>query len=361
MPLPSHPDALDLLRLSLITGLPPRAQRALLERYGAAREVLAQPADLAGFAGPEVARAIARGADAKRLEQTMEWALRPGNHLVTIGDERYSAPLREVTDAPLVLYAQGRVELMASACLAIVGSRNASAQGQQDAHAFARALSDAGLCIVSGLAHGVDAAAHRGGLEGGSSSIAVTGTGIDIVYPEANRGLAARLAQSGCVITEFFLGTAPNGRNFPRRNRLISGLARGVLVVEANCGSGSLGTARHANDQGREVFALPGSIHSTLSKGCHRLIKEGAKLVEAASDILVELGLEPIAPAVRARRATSHPLLRAMGFDPVSVDALAQRTGMGAGPLAAQLALLELDGAVCALPGGRFLRVDGTA
>ena len=361
VPLPPTSSALDLLRLSLVRGLSPRVQRILLERYGSAREVLAQPADLTDFAGPDVAGSLARGADEKRVEQALDWARHPGNHLVTFDDDRYPAPLREVTDAPGLLYAQGRVDLLATPCFAIVGSRNATAQGQEDARAFARTLSDAGLCIVSGLALGVDAAAHRGGLEGRSSSIAVIGTGVDVVYPDANNGLAARLARSGCIVTEFFLGTSPNARNFPRRNRLISGLARGVLVVEANYRSGSLSTARHANEQGREVFALPGSIHSTLSKGCHRLIKEGAKLVEDASDILVELRLEPVRLPARKRRSPAHPLLVAMGFDPVSLDLLAQRTGMETSSLAAELSLLEIDGRICALPGGRFLRLDGTA
>jgi DNA processing protein len=214
------------------------------------------------------------------VAEAIEWAQQPAITSLTIDDDRYPPLLREVNDAPAVLYAQGRVELLATTCFAIVGARNATLQGREDAQAFARVLSDAGLCIVSGLAHGVDAAAHLGGLEGDSSSIAVMGTGIDLVYPEANRDLAARLVESGCVITEFCLGTPPVPGNFPRRNRLISGVARGVLVVEANQRSGSLSTARFANDQGRDVFALPGSIHSTLSKGCHKLIKDGAKLVE---------------------------------------------------------------------------------
>lgn len=361
MPLSPTPDSLDLLRLSLVVGVSPRERRALLERYGSAKEVLSQLPDLAQFARPEVRQAIARGPNPRRMEQAIEWSLHPGNHLVTIDDDRYSPSLREVADAPLVLYAQGRVDLLVNPCFAIVGSRNATAQGVVDARAFARTLSDAGLCIVSGLAHGVDAAAHGGGLEGSSSSIAVTGTGIDIVYPEANRSLAARLAQSGCVVTEFFLGTSPVGRNFPRRNRLISGLARGVLVVEANDRSGSLTTARLANEQGRDVFALPGSIHSALSKGCHKLIKDGAKLVEDASDILVDLGLQPAAQPARARSATDHGLLTAMGFDPVSLDLLALRTGTAARALAAELSLLEIEGTVCALPGGRFMRIDRTA
>lgn len=361
MPLSPSPDALDLLRLSFVEDLPPRAHRALLERYGSAKSILTLPADLVEFAGPDIAGALARGPDARRVEEALEWSLQPGNHILAIDDSRYSPLLREITVAPVVLYAKGRLELLAGSCFGIVGSRNATAQGREDARAFARTLSDAGLCIVSGLAHGVDASAHRGGLEGSSSSIAVIGTGIDIVYPEANRGLAARLADSGCVVTEFFLGTPPVSRNFPRRNRLISGLSRGVLVVEANYRSGSLSTAACANEQCRDVFALPGSIHSTLSKGCHRLIKEGAKLVEDANEILIELGLRSGAQPARARRAPSHPVLAAMGFDPVTMDLLAQRTGIEARALAAELSLLEIDGTICTLPGGRFVRIEGAA
>lgn len=342
MPHPPNPATLDLLRLTLAPDLSPRGQRELLEREGSPAAAVA---------------ALKRQPDAELVERTLDWASRgPAHHLVAWGDDRYPPLLREISDAPLCLYAHGRVELFANACFAIVGARNATWQGCLDARAFARSLSSAGLCIVSGLAHGIDSAAHEGGLEGAASSIAVMGTGIDIVYPSANRGLARRLAESGCLVTEYCLGTPPLGGNFPRRNRLISGLARGVLVVEANEKSGSLRTARFAAEQGRDVFALPGSIHSTLSKGCHKLIKDGAMLVETATDILPEVGVDRARPLPPGRR---HPVLSSMGFDPVSMDQIAQRTGWAASAVAAELSLLLVEGCVEALPGGRFVRIEG--
>ena len=295
------------------------------------------------------------------VDATRRWLRDPRHHLIAVGDAAYPPALRQIHDPPPLLHAIGRIELLQAACLAVVGSRNATAQGKRDAREFARTFSDAGLCIVSGLALGIDAAAHAGGLEGRSSSIAVMGTGADIVYPSGNAALAQRLNESGCVITEYCLGMPPLPGNFPRRNRLISGLARGVLVVEAAIDSGSLLTAQLANDQGREVFALPGSIHNTKSKGCHKLIKEGAKLVESEQDVLLELGV-----STPARRATTvvttrapDPLLDAMGHDPVSIDQVAQRTGQAASACAAHLSLLEIDGRVEALAGGSFQRVEG--
>jgi len=244
----------------------------------------------------------------------------------------------------------------------VVGSRNASAQGEANATAFAQALSDAGLTIVSGMALGIDAAAHRGGLAGAASSIAVTGTGMDIVYPSRNRDLAHALAAQGALVTEFALGTPGIAMNFPRRNRIISGLSRACLVVEASLKSGSLITAQLANEQGRDVFAIPGSIHSTLAKGCHRLIKQGAKLVDDVNDIIEELGLGPRAPraAEQAAPAPDTPagrLLAQLGYDPCTLDALCLRSGLGADAVAALLLTLELDGQVHALPGGRYQRL----
>jgi DNA processing protein len=221
-------------------------------------------------------------------------------------------------------------------------------------------LSDTGFTIVSGLATGIDAAAHRGGMAGASSSIAVVGTGLDIVYPARNRDLAHELAARGALVSEFALGTPPMAMNFPRRNRLLSGLARGCLVVEAALKSGSLITAGYALEQGREVFAIPGSIHSTLSKGCHRLIKQGAKLVESSTDILEELGAIP-RPVDRDApvpvSAEHQPLLDAMGYDPIDLDSLCERSGLTAETASAMLLTLELDGLVNRMPGGKFQRV----
>ena len=262
-----------------------------------------------------------------------------------------------------MFYCHGRRELLAAPAFAIVGSRNATPQGCADAEAFAAALSAAGLAIVSGLALGIDAAAHRGGLAGAGSSIAVVGTGPDRVYPARNRALAHDLAARGLVISEFAVGTPPLKQNFPRRNRLVSGLARGVLVVEATLSSGSLITARLAAEQGRDVFALPGSIHSPFSKGGHRLIREGAKLVETAQDILEELGLAAGATASAGPRkraqadAPARALLRALGHDPADVDTLAARTRLPVADIMATLTALELDRRVAALPGGIWQRI----
>jgi DNA processing protein len=279
--------------------------------------------------------------------------------LLVQGGHDYPAALQNVHGAPVALYAEGRVELLDAPAFAIVGSRNATALGSQDAQAMAHALSDAGLTIVSGLALGIDAAAHRGGLAGAASSIAVMGTGADIHYPRRNAALADQVAAEGCIVTEFPLGTPSSPGNFPRRNRLISGLSRGVLVVEAALGSGSLITAKYALDQNRDVFAVPGSIHATLSKGCHWLIKEGAKLVESADDILLDLGMQGIqSPSGRALEAppSRDPLLDVMGYAPMSFDEFAMHTGLGAATLAAQLAKLELEGRIEVLPGARFQR-----
>jgi len=241
--------------------------------------------------------------------------------------------------------------------LGIVGSRNATPQGVRDAEAFAHALSDAGLTIVSGLALGIDAAAHRGGLAGAGSSVAIIGTGLDRIYPARNKALAHQLAENGLIVSEFPLGTAPLPGHFPRRNRLISGLSRGVLVVEAAPNSGSLITARVATEQGREVFAIPGSIHSPLARGCHALIKQGAKQVESAADILDELaGQQRLTPPV-LRETPSDPVLNALDGAPTTLDTLAQRTGLTLEALSAKLLTLELDGRIAPLPGGRYQKI----
>jgi DNA processing protein len=244
----------------------------------------------------------------------------------------------------------------------VVGSRNATAQGAANARAFAQALSQAGLTVVSGLAIGVDAAAHEGALGAQGSTLAVVGTGLDRVYPAIHRDLAHRIAEHGGLISEFPPGTPPRDSNFPRRNRLISGVARGVLVVEAALSSGSLITARYAGEQGREVFAIPGSIHSPLSKGCHKLIREGAKLVETAQDILEELGMGGSRAGVASNAETvSSPdegkVLSALGGDPVPVDLLVAHTGMTSDVVMATLTRLELDGRVAPLPGGLWQRL----
>ena len=359
------PGLASWLQLSLTPGLSPATVRKLLQQFGLPQAVLARKrgelatlvpsAALAALDSEPVASAVARG---------LEWSAQVGHALVTLADETYPKLLLEITDPPPLLYARGRVELLARSALAIVGSRNATQQGSANAEAFARTLSESGLTIVSGLALGIDAAAHRGGLQGPGSTIAVLGTGIDVIYPQRNAALAGEIAQRGLLISEFPLGTAPAAHNFPRRNRLISGLARGCLVVEAAVASGSLITARAAAEQGRDVFAVPGSIHSPLAKGCHALIKSGAKLVESAEDVLTELsGFRPSGYAStheprREPAAADTGLLAHMGHDPVDVDSLCSRAGLTAEQVSSELLRLELDGRVAALPGGLYQRLE---
>jgi DNA processing protein len=302
-----------------------------------------------------VARAIAEQVDDSVFEPVASWLSDPLNRIISVADLEYPQHLLNTIDPPLLLYVKGRIELLNVRALAVVGSRNATTQGIRNAESFSQSASDAGLCIVSGMAHGIDAAAHLGGLQGNSSSIAVVGTGLDKVYPAANRDLAHRLAENGVIVSEFPLGTPPLAANFPRRNRIISGLSLGCLVVEASLQSGSLITARMALEQGREVFAIPGSIHSPQSKGCHALIKQGAKLVESANDILEELGYHTTSFAPET--APEQPLFLHLGFDPLDAESLAQRSGLTIGELSAILLQLELDGHIASLPGGLYQRI----
>jgi len=278
---------------------------------------------------------------------------------LSIGDSAYPAVLLQTADPPLLLYVHGDAALLNRRSLAIVGSRNASAQGVDNARSFAAHLSQKGWTIVSGLAFGIDGAAHEGGLSGPGSTVAVVGTGLDRVYPARHRGLAHRIAASGALVSEFAPGTPPIAANFPIRNRIIAGLSRGTLVVEAAVQSGSLITARLAAEAGREVFAVPGSIHAPLSRGCHALIRQGAKLVENAADILEELQPGEAAPLATAAVPDDTPadrVLEALGHDPVSLDALCARTGWSAQELSARLLELELEERVVRLPGGLYQR-----
>lgn len=346
------------LTLGQIPGLGNEGQRKLLQAFGSPEAIfLASSAELNRIVPPSVTSGITRGLDETTIAATEAWLSDPRNRILTIADAGYPQALLNIADPPLLLYAKGRTELLNAPALAIVGSRNASPQGLRNAEAFALAASDAGLCIVSGMAHGIDAAAHLGGLSGKSSSIAVVGTGLDKVYPAAHRELAHRLAQEGLIVSEFPLGTPPLPANFPRRNRIISGLSLGCLVVEASLQSGSLITARMALEQGREIFAIPGSIHSPQSKGCHALIKQGAKLVESAQDILEELGSGLPRSDISALPSPRHSLSDHLGFDPVDLDTLAQRSGLTVASLSAILLQLELDGQITALPGGLYQRI----
>src|SRR5256885_5745917 len=322
------PGLASWLQLSLTPGLGPSAIRALLKQFGLPQAMLDRPnSELARAMGQPALDALRSVRVKEAVERALLWAHQDDHFVITLADDVYPRGLLEISDPPPVLYARGRTDLLQRPALAIVGSRNASAQGARNAEQFAISLGDSGITIVSGLALGIDAAAHRGGLAGRASTIAVLGTGIDVVYPTRNAELAAEIAARGLLLSEFPLGTAAVAHNFPRRNRLISGLARGCLVVEAALESGSPITARCAADQGREVFAIPSSIHSPLSKGCHALIKSGAKLVESAEDVLDELsGFRPSGYASTTARAasmnseqpaTDSALLAHMGHDPV--------------------------------------------
>ncbi len=337
--------------------------RRLLAAFGSPEAVLgATVAARREVVGNAKAEALAKAPDGfdDLLQTTLDWldGPAPTRRVIPLGDAGYPAALLQTADPPLLIYAQGRVELLAAPSLAIVGSRNATPQGLENARAFAAHLSSAGMTIVSGMALGIDAAAHEGGLEGIGSTIAVVGTGLDIVYPRRHHELAHRIAESGLLVSEYSLGTPSIDSHFPERNRIIAGLSRGTLVVEAALRSGSLITARLAAEAGREVFAIPGSIHSPQSRGCHALLKQGAKLVETAADILEELSWPSVkAMAEPAASPASSPLLDALGFDPTSLDALVARTGIGAAELSARLLELELEGRVARLPGQLFQRI----
>ena len=360
------------VRLLAAPGIGRESARKLLACYGSPQAVIAaSTASRAQVVGPAAAQAVAHSSEETDalVAATQAWLAGADadddtspRAVVTLGDPLYPAALLQTADPPLMLYAQGRTELLAASSLAVVGSRNPTPQGSENARAFARHLSDAGLAVVSGLALGIDAAAHEGALQGAGGTIAVVGTGLDRVYPKRHFELAHRIAREGLVLSEYPLGTPPLAGHFPTRNRIIAGLARGTLVVEAALQSGSLITARLASEAGRDIFAIPGSIHSPLSRGCHSLIKQGAKLVETANDILDELHwAAPRAPDTRqagdAEATRSDPLLEALGHDPVGLEALVARTGWSAAALNIRLLEMELAGSVARLPGQLFQRI----
>lgn len=351
-------DARYWIGLSLINGLGGETFRRLLSSFGTPQQIYATPTStLKQVVSPEIASQIANGPDEERLAPALEWLTQDNNRLITLADTSYPAGLLEIPDPPPILYVKGHVERLNTPTIGIVGSRNATPQGLKNAEAFAEALSEAGWCIASGLALGIDGAAHRGALRGKGSTIAVVGTGLDIVYPARHRELAHQIVEAGVIVSEFPLGEPSRAGNFPRRNRIISGLSKGILVVEANLESGSLITARLAAEQGREVFAIPGSIHSPLSKGCHRLIKQGAKLVDSIQDILEELGNAPISSQPAALNTVEYLLLEKMGFDVIAPDTLIELSGLTSNQVSAMLLTLELEGKVASLPGGRYQRI----
>jgi len=299
------------------------------------------------------------------LQQDLDWLQQDNNYLVPFTDDRYPPLLLQGNGAPACLFVTGDIDALCLPQLAIVGSRNPSASGKENASAFTSALVGSGLAITSGLAQGIDAVAHEAAISAGGKTIAVMGTGLQRVYPSANRNLAHAVAEHGALVSEFPLDAPPRRENFPRRNRIIAALSLGTLVVEAAVKSGSLITARLAGDYGREVFAIPGSIHSALSKGCHRLIKQGAKLVETANDIIEELG--PMVGAMRqqvpekVRPGKEVPrefaaLLEIIGYDPVDIDQLVERSGLTADVISSMLLKMELEGVVETGPGGKYQR-----
>ena len=382
------------LRLSLTPGVGDVTARRLLTAFGLPEQVFAQPeAALRQVVSAAQTRALLAQPPqwARQCELTHGW-LAGGDkrHVLTLADAAYPAELLEIADPPLLLYALGDASLLSHPKrLAVVGSRNPTAQGALTARDMCRSLAGAGVCIVSGLALGIDGAAHEGALDAGGSTIAVVGTGLDRVYPRRHLDLAHRMATQGLLISEFPLGTSPTAANFPKRNRIIAGLSQGTLVVEAALASGSLITARCAADMGREVLAIPGSIHSTQAKGCHALIRQGAKLVETAQDVLEELRVtggtaqssannvpdpfadedqlvdemgnsdEDVVP-VGDSGSSGDAVLDCMGHVPIGLDAIQARTGLPTATLQAQLLDLELDGHLARMPGGLFQRIVRT-
>ncbi|WP_438969732.1 DNA-processing protein DprA [Methylophaga sp.] len=360
-----HSSVACWIALQRIPGVGPATFAKLLEQFGSPQQVLQNPSQVTGLS-----QSVMDGLyqpDWQQVEQDLNWLDAADRDVITLHDARYPGLLKQIPDPPSILYVQGDVTLLSQWQLAIVGSRNPSASGRNTAFDFARYLASGGLTITSGLATGIDGAAHKGALAAGGKTIAVVGTGLDRVYPAQHRQLAHDIAANGALVSEFPLGTSPRPESFPRRNRIISGLSLGTLIVEAALKSGSLITARMAMEQSREVFAIPGSIHNPLSRGCHQLIREGAKLVETADDIIEELGalagveaspFSEVGPEnEQAERDGDYQILfEHLGFDPISVDSLIENSGLTADAVSSMLLLLELQGEVESLPGGRYVR-----
>ena len=362
--------ALPWLHLHRLTGGGARMRR-LLETFGSPEGIASAPRTelLPHFDGDQTpVEALRAGPESTDFQKELSWLENPTNHLLRLGEADYPPLLRELGDAPPLLFVRGDAALLSFPQLAVVGSRNPSRGGSENARAFSGSLARAGLAITSGMALGIDACAHEAALAAGGHTIAVAGTGLDRVYPATHHELAHAIAGRGALVSEFALGTPPRRENFPRRNRLISGLSLGVLVVEAALKSGSLITARLAAEQGREVFAIPGSIHSPLSRGCHALIRQGAKLVETADDVLEELQAlagfvaqpgpaGPVREKVALDPQEEH-LLELMGHDPVELDTLITLSGLTAGAVSSMLLNMELRGLIEARPGGKVQRTS---
>jgi len=356
------------LALQRIPGVGPATFAKLVQQVNQPADIFRETRLLKGV-DPKILPLL-QSPDWDQVERDLEWLSADNRHVIDQQHQLYPELLKQIPDPPALLFVQGDVNLLSKWQLAIVGSRNPSASGRDTAFEFARYLADGDIVITSGLATGIDAAAHKGALASSGKTIAVIGTGLDRVYPAAHRDLAHHIAENGTIISEFPLGTSPKAENFPRRNRIISGLSLGTLVVEAAVKSGSLITARMAMEQGREVFAIPGSIHNPLSRGCHQLIREGAKLVETANDIIEELGaLAGFVPQQENRYAPTEKVLATteldkdyqqlfefLGYDPIHIDILIDKSGLTADAVSSMLLLLELQGQVASLPGGRYVR-----
>ena len=350
------------IALSSIHGIGSQTFCHLLKTFGNPSNIFeASYSQLKEVVTEQIASEITKGVDNATLSDALHWLSRPNNHLVTLADAQYPQALLEISDPPPFLYAKGNLRLLSQPSIAIVGSRNASVQGEKNAEAFAQGLAEHGLCIVSGLALGIDGAAHRGALKAKGATIAVVGTGLDIVYPAKHRDLAHQIVEHGLIISEFALGTPSKPQNFPKRNRIISGLSLGCLVVEANLQSGSQITARLSAEQGREVFAIPGSIHSPMSKGCHQLIKQGAKLVDSLQDIVEELDLTKQELNIDDTNAesdqTNHAILTQMGYEPMTLENIVHLSGLTVSEVSSMLMLLELEGSIASLAGGKYQKI----
>lgn len=355
------------ISLSFVQGVGAQTFCQLLQAFGSPSNIYsASGKQLKEVVSDKIAAEIIKGVDEGALIDSLAWLSQANNHLVTLADPDYPKALLEITDPPPLLYAKGNLALLNQSSIAIVGSRNASVQGEKNAESFAQGLCSYGLCVVSGLALGIDGAAHRGALKANGSTIAVVGTGLDIVYPAKHRDLAHQIVERGLIVSEFALGTPSKPQNFPKRNRIISGLSLGCLVVEANLQSGSQITARLAAEQGREVFAIPGSIHSPMSKGCHQLIKQGAKLVDSLQDIVEELDLKKnnlgtadtiYDEEISNKTDTPNPILDLMGYEPITLENLVQLSRLTVSEVSSMLMLLELQGSVASLTGGQFQKL----
>ena len=353
------------ISLHFIPGLGNVGICQLLSKFGSPEAIFsANSQQLREVVDDDIAQRISSGVNTNLIQPTLDWLKKDNTQIVTLADETYPQALLEINNPPALLYAIGDLKWLNHPSVAIVGSRNSTPQGEKNAEDFAASLCQYGLCVVSGMALGIDAAAHRGAMKANGATIAVVGTGLDIVYPAKHRDLAHKIAERGLILSEFPLGTPSKAQNFPRRNRIISGLSLGCLVVEANVDSGSLITARMALEQGREVFAIPGSIHSPVAKGCHQLIKHGAKLVENTEDIIEELKnllpyVSPLGLLVENSQNVPEPntVLGSMGFDPIDFETLLIVSGLTTEALSAMLMVMELEGKVTTLGGAKYQRL----